>query len=267
MKRKELPALDDEFAKDVSDFDTFAAYEANVRANITSRKEKAADAAVEEQLIDALIEKLEADIPEAMFVTETENFVRDYDTRLRMQGLDLAKYFQYTGMDLDSLRAQMRPQAEKQVKTRLALEKIAQLENISVTEEELEAEYTRLAEAYNMESDKIRESIEADALSEDIKVKKAVDLVKEAAVIKTEAPKKKKAPAKAKTETADANAEATEEAKPPAKKTTAAKTAGDKEDAPKKATTTKKTASGTTTAKKPAVKKAAPKKEEADKAE
>ncbi len=174
--------------------------------------------------------------------------------------------------DLDSLRAQMRPQAEKQVKTRLALEKIAQLENISVTEEELEAEYTRLAEAYNMESDKIRESIEADALSEDIKVKKAVDLVKEAAVIKTEAPKKKKAPAKAKTETADANAEATEEAKPvakkaPAKKTTAAKTAGDKEDAPKKATTTKKTASGTTTAKKPAVKKAAPKKEEADKAE
>lgn len=272
LKRKELPALDDEFAKDVSDFDTFAAYEADVRANITSRKEKAADAAVEEQLIDALIEKLEADIPEAMFVTETENFVRDYDTRLRMQGLDLAKYFQYTGMDLDSLRAQMRPQAEKQVKTRLALEKIAQLENISVTEEELEAEYTRLAEAYNMESDKIRESIEADALSEDIKVKKAVDLVKEAAVIKTEAPKKKKAPAKAKTETADANAEATEEAKPvakkaPAKKTTAAKTAGDKEDAPKKATTTKKTASGTTTAKKPAVKKAAPKKEEADKAE
>ncbi len=254
LKRKELPALDDEFAKDVSDFDTLAAYEADIRANITSRKEKAADAAVEEQLIDALIEKLEADIPEAMFVTETENFVRDYDTRLRMQGLDLAKYFQYTGMDLDALRAQMRPQAEKQVKTRLALEKIAQLENISVTEEELEAEYTRLAEAYNMESDKIKESIEADALSEDIKVKKAVDLVKEAAVIKAEAPKKKKAPAKAKAETDETDA--AEEAKPAAKKAPA-----------KKTTTTTKKAAGTTTAKKPAAKKAAPKKEEADKAE
>ena len=180
-----------------------------------------------------------------MFVTETENFVRDYDTRLRMQGLDLAKYFQYTGMDLDSLRTQMRPQAEKQVKTRLALEKIAQLENITVSQEELEAEYTRLAEAYNMESDKIKESIEADALSEDIKVKKAVDLVKEAAVIKTEAPKKasvKKAPAK--------------------------KAAADKEAAPKKTTTTKKASGATTTAaKKPAAKKAAPKKEEIDKAE
>ena len=284
LRRKELPALDDEFAKDVSDFDTFAAYEADVRANITSRKEKAADAAVEDQLIDALIEKLDADIPEAMFVNETENFVRDYDTRLRMQGLDLAKYFQYTGMNLDGLRAQMRPQAEKQVKTRLALEKIAQLENISVTEEELEAEYTRLAEAYNMESDKIKESIEADALSEDIKVKKAVDLVKEAAVIKTEAPKKapaKKAPAKAKTESADIETkkETKAPAKTAAKKTTAAKgDTADKAAAPKKAaatkssSTTKKAAGSTTaakstTAKKPAAKKTAPKKTETDKAE
>ena len=288
LRRKELPALDDEFAKDVSDFDTFAAYEADVRANITSRKEKAADAAVEDQLIDALIEKLDADIPEAMFVNETENFVRDYDTRLRMQGLDLAKYFQYTGMDLDGLRAQMRPQAEKQVKTRLALEKIAQLENIDVTEEELEAEYTRLAEAYNMESDKIKESIEADALSEDIKVKKAVDLVKEAAVIKTEAPKKapaKKAPAKEKAETTSSeNKEDKKEAKTPAKKTTAAKAGTDKTTATKKKTaawtkttatkstaTTKKasnsSATKTSTEKKPAAKKAAPKKAASDKAE
>lgn len=290
LRSKELPALDDEFAKDVSDFDTFAAYEADVRANITSRKEKAADAAVEDQLIDALIENLNADIPEAMFVNETENFVRDYDTRLRMQGLDLAKYFQYTGMDLDGLRAQMRPQAEKQVKTRLALEKIAQLENINVTEEELEAEYTRLAEAYNMESDKIKESIEADALSEDIKVKKAVDLVKEAAVIKTEAPKKapaKKAPAKAKTESAatETKKETKAPAKTAAKKTTAAKgDAADKAAAPKKAaatkaattkssSTTKKAAGSTTTAaksttaKKPAAKKTAPKKTETGEAE
>lgn len=288
IKRKELPALDDEFAKDVSDFDTYAAYEADVRANITSRKEKAADAAVEDQLIDALIEKLDADIPEAMFVTETENFVRDYDTRLRMQGLDLAKYFQYTGMDLDGLRAQMRPQAEKQVKTRLALEKIAQLENIDVTEEELEAEYTRLAEAYNMENDKIKASVEPDALREDIKVKKAVDLVKEAAVVKEQAPKKapgKKAPAKEKAETTSSeNKEDKKEAKTPAKKTTTAKASTDKTTAAKKNTAagtkttaakstaaTKKasnsTATKTSTEKKPAAKKAAPKKAASDKAE
>ncbi|MBE6714282.1 MAG: trigger factor, partial [Ruminococcaceae bacterium] len=113
LKLKELPELDDEFARDVSDFDTLDEYKADIKAKITKRKEDDADRAVEDQLIDAIIEKLEADIPEAMFEAETENFVRDYDTRLRMQGLDLKTYFQYTGMDLDALRTQMRPQAEK----------------------------------------------------------------------------------------------------------------------------------------------------------
>ena len=265
LKRKELPALDDDFARDVSDFDTYAEYEADVRAKIQTRKEQAADAAVEEQLIDALIEKLEADIPEAMFENETENFVRDYDNRLRMQGLDLKTYFQYTGMDLDALRTQMRPQAEKQVKTRLALEKIASLENIEVTAEELEAEYTRLAEAYNMEADKIKEMIEADALSDDIKVKKAVDLVKEAAVIKDKAPAKKPAAKKttAKKSTAkvaDKAEDAAEgEKKPAAKKTTAkkstAKAADKAADAKDDAATEKKPAAKKTAAKKTTAKK------------
>lgn len=194
LKLKELPELDDEFVRDVSDFDTVAEYEADVKAKIKERKEADADRSVEDQLIDAIIEKLDCEIPEAMFEAETENFVRDYDTRLRMQGLDLKTYFQYTGMDLDALRTQLRPQAEKQVKTRLALEKIASLENITASDEEIEAEYTRLSEAYSMEVDKIKESIEANDLAEDIKVKKAVDLIKaEANIVK---PAAKKAAAK-----------------------------------------------------------------------
>ena len=147
-----------------------------------------ADNAVEEQLLEALIGKLEAEIPEAMYETETENFVRDYDNRLRMQGLDLATYFKYTGMNLDMMRQQMRPQAEKQVKTRLALEKIAVLENLTVSDEEVEAEYARIAEAYGMEIAKVKETVDADSIAADMKVKKAVDLVKEKAVVTDAAP-------------------------------------------------------------------------------
>ncbi len=202
IKFNELPELDDEFARDVSDFDTLDEYKADIKAKIEERNNKAADADVEEQIIAALIEKLEADIPEAMFEAETENFVRDYDSRLRMQGLDLATYFKYTGLDLDAVRKQMRPDAERQVKTRLALEKIAALENIEITDEETEAEYTRLAGAYGMEADQVKAAVPAEALAEDLKVKKAVDLVKESAVVtegETEKPKAKRAPAKRKT--------------------------------------------------------------------
>ena len=215
LKLKELPELDDEFARDVSDFDTLAEYEADMKAKIVDRKAKAADAAVTDKLVEAVVEKMEADIPEAMYVAETENFVRDYDTRLRMQGLDLKTYFKYTGLDLDALREQMRPQAEKQVKTRLALEKIAELENIVASEEEIEAEFTRLAEAYGMDVAQVKESIEADAIAEDIKVKKAVDLIKENAVI-TEVAPAKKAPAKKKTTTRKKTAKKAEEAEAPA---------------------------------------------------
>ena len=123
-----------------------------------------------------------------MYENETENFVRDYDNRLRMQGLDLATYFKYTGMDLDTLRQNMRPDAERQVKTRLALETIAKLEGIVASEEEIEEEYARLADAYKMEVEKIKEAVGSDAIAEDLKVKKAIDLVKEKAVITEAAP-------------------------------------------------------------------------------
>ena len=183
ITKVELPELDDDFAKDVSEFDTFAEYKADVKAKIEKRHEAAAENAVEDKLVEALIEKLEADIPEPMFVAETENFVRDYDTRLRSQGLDLNTYFKYTGMNLDSLREQMRPQAERQVKARLALEKIAALENLEATEEDINAEYEKIAAAYGIEVDQVKASIDSDAIAADMKVQKAMELVKEKAVI------------------------------------------------------------------------------------
>ena len=188
IKFNELPALDDDFAKDVSEFDTFDEYKADVKAKITDRHVKAADAEVEEKLIDALIDNLEADIPKAMFVNETENQLRDYDNRLRMQGLDLGTYLKYTGLDLDKMREQFRPRAERQVKTRLALEKIAELENLTVTDEDTEAEIKKIADMYGLETDKVKEQVSPDMLAEDIKVGKAVDIVKANAVITDKAP-------------------------------------------------------------------------------
>ena len=183
ITKVELPELDDDFAKDVSEFDTFDEYKADLKAKLAKRNEAAADSAVEEKLVEALIEKLEADIPEPMFVAETENFVRDYDTRLRSQGLDLNTYFKYTGLTLDSLREQMRPQAERQVKARLALEKIAELESIEATEEDVNAEYEKIAAAYGIELDQVKSSIDSDAIAADMKVQKAMELVKEKAVV------------------------------------------------------------------------------------
>ena len=180
----ELPALDDDFAKDVSEFDTIDEYRADIKAKIAKRHEAEAEEKFESKLMETLMDNLVAEIPEAMYVAETENFVRDYDNRLRMQGLDLKTYFQYTGMDLDTLRAQLRPQAEKQVKMRLALEKIAALENLTATDEDVEAELQRIADAYQMKIEDVRAAVPTDSVAEDIKVKKAMDLVKEKAITK-----------------------------------------------------------------------------------
>ena len=212
LTKVELPELDDEFAKDVSEFDTLDEYKADLKAKIEKRHESAAQNAVDGQLMDALIEKLEANIPEAMFETEAENFVRDYDNQLRMQGLDLKTYFQYTGMTLETLRAQFRPQAEKQVKARLALEKIAELENLTASEDDINGEYTRIAEAYGIEVEQVKASIDSEFIAADMKVKLALDAVKEKAVVK--APKKK-----ASKKTAPKAEEAAEGEEKPVKKT------------------------------------------------
>ena len=262
IKYNELPALDDEFVRDVSEFDTLDEYKKDIRAKLEERNAKAADGEVEEQIIAALIERLEADIPEVMFENETENFVRDYDSRLRMQGLDLSTYFKYTGLDLDALRRQMRPDAERQVKTRLALEKIASLENIEVSEDEIAEEYHRLAEAYGMTDDQVKSAVASDALAEDLKVKKAVELVKAAAVVsdKAEKPAAKKTSAKKTAAKESDDAEKPAAKKAPAKKT-AAKASDDAEKpAAKKAPAKKTAAKASDDAEKPAAKKAPAKK-------
>ena len=143
---------------------------------------------MEGQLADALIEKVQGEIPASMIEAETENYVRDYDSRLRAQGMDLNTYLKYTSMTLDQLRDQLRPNAEKRLKYRLALEKIAELEGIKVSDEEINAEIKKLADAYHMPEDQIKALVSNEDMGKDIAVRKAMDLVKADAVI-TDAPK------------------------------------------------------------------------------
>ena len=183
IKAVELPELDDEFAKDVSEFETFAEYRADVKAKLEERHAKDADNGMEGALIDALIAKLEGEIPEAMFADEQDHMLRDYEQRLQMQGLSMDIYFKYTGMTIEQLREQMRPQAERQVRTRLALEAIAKAEAFEITEEMIADEFARLAEEYKMEVEKIKAYIDAADLAKDLAVQKAVAFVKEHAVV------------------------------------------------------------------------------------
>ena len=247
IKFEELPAADDEFAKDVSEFDTLAEYKADIKSKMEKRNEDKAQAEFETAIAEALMDKLVAEIPEPMFEAETENFVRDYDTRLRQSGLDLKTYFKYTGLTLDALRAQMRPQAEKQVKIRLALEKIAELEALTVTDDEIAAEYKRIAEAYNVPEEQVKTMINAEDIKADLLVAHAMDLVKANAKVK-EPVKKTAAKKTADGEKAPATKKATDGEKAPAAKKTTTKKAADGEKAP--------TAKKTTTAKKTATKKA-----------
>ena len=181
---KQLPELDDEFVKDVSEFDTVDEYKADLKSKLTERAEANAEREVENALAEKLMDLIVAEIPEPMFEAETENYLRDYDTRLRSSGLDLKTYMQYTGLTLDAIRAQLRPQAEKQVKIRLALEKIAVLENLDATEDEINEEYTKIGTAYNVEVDEVKKMIAAEDIKADLLTSKAMALVKENAKIK-----------------------------------------------------------------------------------
>ena len=186
IKRKELPVLDDEFAKDVSEFDTLDAYKQSIREKLQNDREKSAEADVENQILEALIEKVEGEIPEEMYDNEVEESINSFAYRLQSQGLNLETYLKYTGMTTDSLKEQFRPQSEKQVKLRLALEKIAANEGLAPTAEELAAEYEKLAKMYEMEVDKIKNIVAEAQVKGDLQSQKAVDFVKENAVVKTE---------------------------------------------------------------------------------
>lgn len=181
---KQLPEADDEFAKFASEFDTLDEYKADIKAGLVKKNEEVAEREMENALAESLMEKLVAEIPEVMFEVETENYLRDYDTRLRSSGLDLKTYMQYTGMTLDKLREQMRPQAEKQVKIRLALEKIAAVEALDATAEEIDAEYEKIASSYGVATDEVKKMISAEDVKADLVVGKAMTLVKDSAIVK-----------------------------------------------------------------------------------
>ncbi len=183
IKMKELPEVDDDFVKDVSDFDTLDKYKDDVKEKLTTAKEAAAKDEVENQLIDQLIEKMKAEIPQAMFDNKVNEDIREFGYRLQSQGLDMDTYLKYTGMDKDSIRQQFQPQAERQVKVRLALEKIAKLEEIVPTAEEIEEEFAKLAKSYEIDADKVKTFIPEDELVKDIVVEKAINLVRDTAVI------------------------------------------------------------------------------------
>ena len=184
VKRTDLPELDDEFVKDVSEFNTVAEYEADIKAKIKERKTADSDRKLEEDLLNAVIEKTTVEIPDCMIETEIDGYVRDYDYRLQMQGGSLDLYYKYTGQTEAQLRESFKSGAEKQVKTRLALEFISKTENITATEEEIEAEYAKIAAGYAVEIEKVKSSIPVSGITEDVVLRKAVDFVKENAVIK-----------------------------------------------------------------------------------
>ena len=234
IKVKEMPAIDDEFAKDVSEFDTLAEYKADLKAKAIERKEKQADADVENQIVEQLIELVKADIPAAMIENRAKQSVEEFAYRLQAQGMDLSTYLKYMGGNIDQFKDTFKPQAEAQVKIRLALEKVAELEKIEISEEDLNAEFEKMAKDYNIEIDKVKASVPAEDLKKDLAVQKAMDVIKAAAVI-TEVDKKSektedKKPAKKTTKKTTKKADAAD-AEKPAKKTTAKKTTKKADDA------------------------------------
>ena len=184
IKTKELPEVDDEFVQDVSDKETLEEYKEELKETVAKRLKDEADKDVDDKISEKLMELLEGEIPEAMYENQTNDMVRDFEMRLRSQGMDMQTYMQYMGMDVNALKGMYRDEAEKRVKLRLALETIARKENIEVTEADVEDEYSKMAEAYKMDIDKVKDAVSAESLTEDIKVQKALDLVKNSAVIK-----------------------------------------------------------------------------------
>lgn len=234
IKVKELPALDDEFVKDVSEFDTLDELKKNIKSDLEEKKKADADSAFTNELLEKVANGIEAEIPAVMIDKEAEEMVEEFAYRLQMQGLDLNTYMMYTGMDKEKLLENYKTPAENQVKLKLALEAIIKAENIEASEDDINAEYEKLAKAYNMDVDAVKKAVSEENLASDIKSQKAIGLIKDNAVV-AEKPAKKTAKK--------------DDAEKPAKKTATKKTAAKKDDAEKPA-------------KKPAAKKTAKKTEE-----
>ena len=182
IKTKEMPELDDEFAKDVSEFDTLDELKEDLKKQISERKEEKAKADFENQLIEQVVDNMECEIPECMFDKRTDEMIQDYAYRLQMQGIDLNTYLSYMGQDMDSFKATFREGAENQVKASIALEAIVDAEKIEATEEEIDAEVNKLSEQYQMEAEQVKKAVSSDQLAADIKTRKAVDIIVDSAV-------------------------------------------------------------------------------------
>lgn len=237
IKKKELPKLDDEFAKDVSEFDTLDELKKNIKEDLKKHAEEHAEADFTNDLLDKVADGIKAEIPAAMIDKQIDNDVDDFSYRLQSQGLNLEMYLKYTGMDNAAFRDSFKANAEKQVKLNLALDKIVKVEKLSADEKAVEAEYRKYADAYNMEVEKIKAAISVDALKGDLARAMAIDLIKSSATAGKATEKK--------------TADKAEEKKPAAKKETAAK----KPAAKKEADAEKKTPAKKPAAKKPATKK------------
>lgn len=180
VEAKELPELDDDFAQDVSEFDTLVEYKGDVKKNLTEKKEKEARAVKENAAVDKAIENAQMEIPDAMVDTQVRQMINDFASRMQSQGLTMEQYFQFTGMTVEKMQEEMKPQALKRIQTRLVLEKIAEVENIQPTEDEVNEEISKMAEMYKMEADKLKELLgdrELEQMKKDMAVQKAVTLV------------------------------------------------------------------------------------------
>ena len=175
IKRKELPELDDEFVKDVSDKETLDEYKEEVKETVKKRLEEEQKKDIEDQVITKLCDSVEGEIPEQMYDNAVNEMVQEFDMRLRSQGMDFNTYMQYMGATPDTIKEMYRPDAERRVKLRLALEKIAEKEGFEITTEELDAEYNRLAEQYKMDVEEVKKAINDESLSADLKSQKAMD--------------------------------------------------------------------------------------------
>ncbi len=193
IKLRELPTADDEFAKDVSEFDTLKELKADLKKKALERKKKAAEEAVENILVQQIVDGIKGEIPEAMFTNRLNQSVEEFGYRLQSQGMNLDLYLQYTGSTIEQFRETFRPQAEMQVKYRLALEKIVELEGIKADSDAVDAEFAKIAEGYGVEVDKVKAVIPASEVEKDVAVGKAIDFVKANAVITDAIDEKKEA--------------------------------------------------------------------------
>ena len=183
IKFRELPAIDDEFAKDVSEFDTLEALKEDLKAKALERKQKISEEEMENDLVQQIVDSIEGEIPEAMYENRLNQSVEEFAYRLQSQGLNLETYLKYTNSTIDEFKKSFRPQAESQVKFRLALEKIVELEKIEATEEDINAQLEKMAKDYGMEVEQIKNAVPTEEIAKDLAVGKAIDFIKENAVI------------------------------------------------------------------------------------